>query len=451
MNINKFYFPLLCLCLLFTFNACVNQQFDEPPAQIASSLVANQTIADLKAIHVSGAFEAIEEDIIIEGIVISSDEGGNFYKELIIQDATGGIGLSIDATNLYGDYPIGRKVYVKCNGLTLGDDNGSIQLGAGTTTNNNGDPILARIDESLVTQFIEKGERDQTVTVQTINISDVNESMINTMVRFEDVEFIDADAGLTYANPGGGFGENRMIQDCDENQIIVRTSDFADFAGDSSPVGNGDLTAVLSVYRADYQLFINNTGDVNMPNNRCDGSGGNNGGGGDPPTGNELLNESFDGISQYEVIDLADWYNIAEVGSDAERWFGNEFNDNKYAEASAYESADSENIIWLISKAIDLSEATTINFESAQHHWAHDGFSVWVSDDFDGSNIEDASWIEISCNLPGQTNDWYDMVPSGNIDLTDYISTGSVHVGFRYEGTSGGNTTGYQLDNVVIK
>jgi len=451
MNFNKFYFPLLCLGLLFTFNACVNQQFDEPPAQVASILEANTTIADLKATHVSGAFELIEEDIIIEGVVISSDEFGNFYKELVIQDETGGLELSIDATNLYADYPVGRRVYVKCQGMTMGD---GVALGSGAIDDDNdGTPdFLARIEENLIAEYIEKGERDQALPVQMITINDVSQSINLTMVQLDDVEFASSDAGLTYANPAGTFAENRYLNDCDENELIVRTSDYSDFAGASTPVGNGTITGVLSYFGNTPQLFINNTDGVDMTADRCDGSGGGGGGnGGGDPTGNELLNEGFDGTTQYEVIDLADWYNIAEVGSDPERWFGNEFNGNKYAEASAFQSEDSENVIWLISKAIDLSEASSINFESAQHHWAHDGFSVWISDDFDGSNVADASWIEVDCALPTATDDWYAMIPSGNINLTDYISSGSVYVGFRYEGTSGGNTTGFQLDNVVIK
>jgi hypothetical protein len=37
----------------------------------------------------------------IRGVVVSSDEGGNFYKSMVIQDATGAVALQLDMTGLY--------------------------------------------------------------------------------------------------------------------------------------------------------------------------------------------------------------------------------------------------------------------------------------------------------------------------------------------------------------
>ena len=69
----------------------------------------------------------------IEAYVISSDEGGNFYKQLVIQDApenpTAAIVVQVDKNPLFTQYEFGRKVYIKLNGLSVGEDNGVIQLG----------------------------------------------------------------------------------------------------------------------------------------------------------------------------------------------------------------------------------------------------------------------------------------------------------------------------------
>ncbi|HRT14363.1 MAG TPA: DUF5689 domain-containing protein, partial [Bacteroidales bacterium] len=85
-------------------------------------------------------------DSTITGIVVSSDEQGNFYKTLVIQDETGGIQIKIANTSLFNRYPIGQQVFVKCQGLRLGQYGGLPQVG----TLNPDDPTrLADIPSKL--------------------------------------------------------------------------------------------------------------------------------------------------------------------------------------------------------------------------------------------------------------------------------------------------------------
>ena len=56
----------------------------------------------------------------IKGRVSTTDQPGNFYKSLFIQDETGGIELKIGKNGLYNDYLPGQVVYVELEGLTLG-------------------------------------------------------------------------------------------------------------------------------------------------------------------------------------------------------------------------------------------------------------------------------------------------------------------------------------------
>ena len=92
--------------------------------------IPEMTIADLKALYTQpGTPYAIEEDIWIKGQVISSDKAGNVYRELYIQDETGGIDIKIGKTSLYSDYQLGQWIFVNCNGMVLGQYNGMPQLG----------------------------------------------------------------------------------------------------------------------------------------------------------------------------------------------------------------------------------------------------------------------------------------------------------------------------------
>lgn len=92
--------------------------------------IPEMSIADLKALYVKpGTPVTVPDGIWIKGQVVSSDRSGNIYREIYIQDETGGIDLKIGKTSLYSDYKLGQWIFVDCGGLTLGQYNGMPQLG----------------------------------------------------------------------------------------------------------------------------------------------------------------------------------------------------------------------------------------------------------------------------------------------------------------------------------
>ncbi|HRN46650.1 MAG TPA: DUF5689 domain-containing protein, partial [Niabella sp.] len=126
---NRFSFSvftagIIVLMISFVVSSC-NKKFDEPPLGTDPNITANLTIKDLKAMYSSiGNFQKVNDDKVISGIVIADDRSGNFYKQIIIQDETGGIPILLDGNNVYTSYPVGRKVFVKVKGLMLGDYGG---------------------------------------------------------------------------------------------------------------------------------------------------------------------------------------------------------------------------------------------------------------------------------------------------------------------------------------
>ncbi len=104
---------------------------------------ATHSIADLVGTYENGKPYKINEDIIIAGKVSTTDQPGNFYKSLYIQDETGGIEIKIGKNGLYNDYKPGQTLYIKCKDLTIGQygwkdnprygGNGMVQLGTSST------------------------------------------------------------------------------------------------------------------------------------------------------------------------------------------------------------------------------------------------------------------------------------------------------------------------------
>ncbi len=411
----NFLLPVLLFSLL-AFTGCVDLDFDAPPPAPPCEWQVTNTIAELKARY-TGTEWLIDEPIIIEGVVVADDSSGNFYRALVIQDATAGIELRFAGTDLYNDYPVGRKMFVNCEGLLLPNYNGVLQLG--------------EIQEALVEDHICRGPKNQVVEPQVVSIADLNASHIHTLIRLEDVQFDDGSAGVTYADAINLQSVNLMLGECDgENTIILRSSGYADFATAVTPTGSGSITAVYSVFQSDQQLFIRNTRDVQMTNPRCD----------------KPLNETFSGVTNNQDISLAGWTNVAIKGT--RLWRGGSFSGNNFAQATAFQDTNAEMETWLVTPPINLDTPKKLSFESAQAFFPHNGLSVLISTDFTG-NVATATWTPLSCTLATNTNANYDWVPSGTVDLSAFSGTG--HIAFRYTGNKTSQTTTFRLDNVKVE
>jgi hypothetical protein len=266
---SHFYLSAIILMLLAIVSC--NKKFDEPPGFVLPDITATMTIAELKAMHTTGSFEAISTNDVIEGIVIANDSSGNFYKEIIIQDASGGIDLLIEGFNLYTSFQTGRQVFVKLNGLYLGDYNNKIQLGGGVDSEGS----INGISSTLLDEFVLKGSFNNTVAPIVVTTSQLNDSYQNMLVQLENFEFQSADLGKTYAISGSSpQSVNYTLKNCSGQSIVLRNSGYADFANLTVPAGNGTITAVYSVFGSTKQLFIRDTNDIQFYGERCSGGSG---------------------------------------------------------------------------------------------------------------------------------------------------------------------------------
>ena len=111
------------LAALGLFSACVNDTFDIPVQANCVSPELTKT-KEVSAIYpvATKTTATYPADDIIEAYVISSDEGGNFYKSMYFQavDGTKGFNLSVDEVNAYSKnlHP-GKRVFLKLKGLAF--------------------------------------------------------------------------------------------------------------------------------------------------------------------------------------------------------------------------------------------------------------------------------------------------------------------------------------------
>ena len=202
------------------------------------------------------------------GYVVSSDEGGNIYKNISFVDSNGkGFNMAVDKYDTYTYYEPGRKVYINLQNLYAQIDFGGLEIGE--LYNNT---QIGRVPELLIEDYISRSCEvvDEETIVKKINLADISDDLLFSLIELENVQFKDSEIGENFYSSSNELGgaTNRYIVDDKGYEIIVRTSSFADFANNPLPEGNGTIRGILTRYNDDFQLFMRSEDDVNMTSAR---------------------------------------------------------------------------------------------------------------------------------------------------------------------------------------
>ncbi len=436
-----------------------DKDFDNPPVGVDPALVANTTIKDLKALHtVAGAYNTVTSDIIISGIVTADDRSGNLYKQLFIQDSTGAINVLLDAASLYGTYPVGRKVFIKCNGLTVSDYHGLMQLGYKAYINNA--PSLEAIPSALISNYLFGGTLNNPVVPKVVTASQLGTNMqdanMGVLIQLNGYEFDAADTLKTFGDTSSYKNSNDLYisPGCGAPttaKLDVRSSGYANFAGLRPQSGSGNIISIYTVYNTTKQLLIRDTSDIQFNGTRCGG-----------PVGTVLLSETFDGQSNNVDIAITGWNNLSEVGS--KKWYDKLLSGNNFANISAFGSAQASVKTWLVTKAINLGAyaTKTLSFKTSQGYSGAGGIlaaslKVLVSTNYTGTgNPWTSTWTDISSQAilsPGMDGGYPAFITSGPVSLNAY--TGTIYIAFVYEGadptgTASDKTSTWEIDDILV-
>lgn len=441
---------VLFLTGLFVTSCVQDDEFDTPEIIFEEpNVTVNTTIASV--IDMYGGFEPVligdgnSTPLYFEAYVVSSDESGNYYKQLIVQDKAenpiAGISISTEATDMYTFFEPGRKIYVRVDGLYSG-----VYAGLPTLGVLQGSEVGRMSVEEFNSRVLRSTQSQELVPVLK-TFGTLTESDLNTLVKFENVQVSDEDLGQPYANTNNTFSVNRTFINCEYTEsMIVRNSGFADFKNEIMPSGSGTLTAIHSTFNDTYQLFIRDTNDLVFDQERCVEGGG-------EPQGS-IFFEDFEDIATTgpgELINLPGWTNVNISGGER-RYEAREFDNNKYAQISAFNSGEPTVEAWLVTPQISLDEAIApkLTFLTKDGFNNGEGLKAYVSTNFTG-NPATATWTELSVAIATGTGSGYaeNFTNSGEVDLTSYIGQ-SISIGFEYVGGDGGITTTYQIDEVSV-
>lgn len=278
-NIKSYLTPALGVTvtlLMASMTSCNDFTTDAPAFNVpVATLQPNTTIKEVKTQYWDDATNYIDQikladngqHVIVSGRVISNDRAGNIYKSLYIQDATGGLVLSINKNSLYNDYRMGQEVVIDLTDMYIGKYNGLQQMGFpkwyaqgnaweatfmpyeffAEHTQLNGMPEPDKINIPTVSDF---------TTLDKTPAGKIEWQ--GRIVRLQNVHFKDADQDLNFTD-GYKINTNRTLCDAAGNELTVRTSGYANFRNVPLPKGNFDLVGLLGFYGDDWQVMLNDT------------------------------------------------------------------------------------------------------------------------------------------------------------------------------------------------
>ena len=427
---------LTTIALIATFTSCVNSDDYKVPdlSGNCSDLTATRNTLDVLASATTTLqqFGDDFDDDIIEAIVTSSDEGGNFYKSisLISVDGTKGFSMPIDDYNLYTKYEPGRKVFINLKKKFYKRNTLTATVDIGEAFGTNVGRISGVVYQDMIKRSCENVGEANIVNNMTISQAK-NNNNINKLIEFDNVQFKDESVGKKYYDPtlnNIGGSTNHTITDEAGNTIIVRVSQYANFSQNAVPSKNGKIRGILTKFNNDYQFMIRTLFDVNLTNPRI------------VPIFEESFSTNFNSWTKFSVTGAQVWTLDTQFG-----------NPGACAKMSGFaNSTNNANEDWLISPNINLTGITTakLSFETASR-FAGNLLTVFVSTNYVSGAPSTATWTPLTGFALDTNTGSYIWTNSGDINITAYTG-GNFRVAFKYTSTTSASST-WEVDNVKIK
>ncbi|MDD2794018.1 MAG: DUF5689 domain-containing protein [Sediminibacterium sp.] len=254
---------------LLTCCAACTAKFDQPPGYTGTDLQATTTIARLRLSHIPGNAEKMTDDQVITGIVTANDASDNFYKTIVIQDSTAGISIRMDGFGLAADYPLGLRIFVRLNGLWMGEYGGMLQLGGAADFTDPAYPELLPVPAPLFSKYIVAGSIEPLPAPLKLRYNELDQQVHSRLIELDSAELAASDTGRPYADAVNKVTVSHKVRFCSGGSLYLRTSGYARFATAKTPGGNGRIRGIYTVFGSQKQLVIRDTSDMLMRGPRC--------------------------------------------------------------------------------------------------------------------------------------------------------------------------------------
>ena len=372
---NRVFNAFLLLAMVgMMFTSC-KKEYPEPPIQDLP-IGTVYTIDEILAMEPGTVFT---DDASVYGIITADEVSGNLYKAAFMQDRATGAAIEL-YLNAVSGVRIGDSVRIYLKDVTYAMYNNLPQLSN------------FEADGHIVILANNKPIEPEVTTIADVNAG----NHLAQLIRLENVRFTEQN---TFADPTT-YGNRTLADPTDYSQtVIVRTSNYANFANDSLPQGTGNLTAIATVYNNTWQLVLRSARELDF-----DGyvPGSDNG----LPYYQDFAS-SFGTYTTYDVAGPQSWeidYNTAKMTG--------------YANSTNYANED-----WLISAKFSLenvsSASLTMTYIARYFNNLDSDITLQVSSDYTSGDPTLASWTQVPATWISGSN-WTDFVAT-TVDLSRFV------------------------------
>ena len=260
------------------FTGCMDNRWDIPGTD--GSEFGNEAVTETNLVSIAqlkqkyatviynGSYVQFEELTQIKGVVTGNDVQGNLYSQVAIEDGTGSMIICIAQGGLYGQMQVGREILIELKGLYIGGYGQQPEIGT-PYTNANGRTYVSRMSRAIWQQHykllgmksVSPADFDKT------KLGDANYMKENCgrLMTIRGVKFQGANGKKVYAadkDKDAANSVNRSLQGISSNQLVVRTSTYADFAKTPLPQGEVDITGIFTRYNNTWQVLIREESDI---------------------------------------------------------------------------------------------------------------------------------------------------------------------------------------------
>lgn len=245
---------VLSLLLLLCWAGC-SKEYDPPIVPTPPS--PTLTIADLKKLY-RGEILELKEELVVAGRITSSDEAGNLYHALYIEDRGAAIELMIDQTQLFTRYPVGCRVHLRLKGLALGKGYGVVRVGRLSSLHQ--EPFLEEIaSQPLLDEHLFRSEQSlEEIAPEVFEISDLTDAGCGRLVRVDNLIYLSEEPG---EEPTPWAGLHRFVDPRGE-ELYLSVSSYARFADEPIPTRILSLQGILRKGNLGYQIVPRDEQDL---------------------------------------------------------------------------------------------------------------------------------------------------------------------------------------------
>ncbi len=277
-NVKRAVFYLLLAPVSLLLFSCMDNDWDIPGTD--GSEFGNQAVTETNLVSIAqlkqkyatviynGSYVQFTEPTQIKGVVTGNDVQGNIYNQIAIEDGTGSMIICVAQGGMFGQLQVGREIIVELQDLYIGSYGQQPEIGT-PYTNKNGRTYVSRMPRSLwQSHFKMLGMKSASPTEfdkTMLGNGDYMKENCGRLMTIKGVKFQGANGKKVFAadkDKDAANSVNRSLQGISSNQLVVRTSTYADFANKTLPQGEVDITGIFTRYNNTWQVLIREESDI---------------------------------------------------------------------------------------------------------------------------------------------------------------------------------------------